>query len=119
MDNKTISFLFSIKNKKKKIETLEIKYGNISIKQYSKVTYLGCELHEKLSGEAMAFKVINKINSRLRFLYRKKLIFITVSKKAPIQCNNSTTFRLCLLSLVSKPEQKIQKQIANNIEQMY
>ena len=67
----------------------------------------------------MAFKVINKINSRLRFLYRKKLIFITVFEKPPMQCNNSTTFRLCLLSLVSKPEQKIQKQIANNINQIH
>ena len=70
-DDKTKSILFSTKNKKKKIGTLEIKYGNINIKQYSKVTYLGCELDENLSGEAMALKVINKINSRLRFLYRK------------------------------------------------
>ena len=68
---KTKPILFSIKDKKKKIGTLEIKYGNINIKQYSKVTYLGCELDENLSGEAMALKVINKINSRLRFLYRK------------------------------------------------
>ena len=69
--DKTKSILFSTKNKKKKIGILEIKYGNINIKQYSKVTYLGCELDENLSGEAMALKVINKINSRLRFLYRK------------------------------------------------
>ena len=39
--------------------------------QYSKVTYLGCELDENLSGEAMALKVMNKINDRLSFLYRK------------------------------------------------
>ena len=66
--DKTKSILFSTKNKKKKIGILEIKYGNINIKQYSKVTYLGCELDENLSGEAMALKVINKINSRIRFL---------------------------------------------------
>ena len=70
-DDKTKSILFSTKNKKKRIGTLEIKYGNINIKQYSKVTYLGCELDENLSGEAMALKVINKISSRLCFLYRK------------------------------------------------
>ena len=35
------------------------------------MTYLGCLLDETLSGESMALKVINKINSRLRFLYRK------------------------------------------------
>ena len=33
--------------------------------------YLGCLLDETLSGESMALKVINKINSRHRFLYRK------------------------------------------------
>ena len=34
-------------------------------------TYLGCLLDEALSGESMALKIINKINSKLRFLYRK------------------------------------------------
>ena len=47
-----------------------IYYGDVKIKQYSKVTYLGCELDESLSGEAIALKVINKINGRLKFLYR-------------------------------------------------
>ena len=70
-DDKTKSILFSTKNKKKKIGILEIKYGNINIKQYSKVTYLGCELDEKLSGGAMVLKVINKINGRLRLFCRK------------------------------------------------
>ena len=41
------------------------------MEQYSKVTYLGCELDESLSGEAMALNVINKINGRLKLLYRK------------------------------------------------
>ena len=68
-DDGTKSILLSIKNKKKKIGTLEIKYNNIDIKQYSKVTWLGCELDENLSGKAMALKFINRINSRLRFLY--------------------------------------------------
>ena len=54
-----------------KVNSLEIKYGEIHIKQYHTVTYLGCLLDETLCGEAMALKVINKINSRLRFLYRK------------------------------------------------
>ena len=36
-DDKTKSILFSTKSKKKKIGALEIKYGNINIKQYSKV----------------------------------------------------------------------------------
>ena len=56
---KTKSILFSTKNRKRKIGTLVIQYGDIKIKQYSKTTYLGCELDESLSGEAMALKVIN------------------------------------------------------------
>ena len=41
------------------------------IKQHSKVKYLGCILDETVSGVSMALKVINKINSRLKFLHRK------------------------------------------------
>ena len=32
-----------------------------------------CSLDETLSGESMALKVLNKINSRLRFLYKKHM----------------------------------------------
>ena len=66
---KTKSTLFFDKNKKRKIGVLDIQYGDVKIKHYRKVTYLGCNLDESLSGEAMAFRV--KINSRLNFLYRK------------------------------------------------
>ena len=71
-EDKTASILFSTKKRTRKIETLDIQFGDVKIKQYSKVTYLGCEVDESLSGEAMALKVINKINSRLKFLYREK-----------------------------------------------
>ena len=65
-EDKTKS-LFSTKNR-----TVDIQYGDVKIKQYSKVTYLDCEFDERLSVEAMALKVIKKINGRLKFLYRKK-----------------------------------------------
>ena len=52
-EDKTKSILFSTKNRKRKIGTLDILYGDVKVKQYSKVTYLGCELDECLSGEAM------------------------------------------------------------------
>ena len=35
------------------------------------MTYLGCLLDESLSAESMALKILNKVNSRLIFLYRK------------------------------------------------
>ena len=68
-EDKTKSILFSSKRKVKKASPLNIQYKDIKIKQYSKVTYLGCILDETLSGESMATHVINKANSRLRFLY--------------------------------------------------
>ena len=70
-EEKTKSILFSSKHKVKKCKPLNIHYKKNKIKQYSKVTYLGCILDETLSGESMAIHVINKINSRLRFLYRQ------------------------------------------------
>ena len=70
-EDKTKCILFGTKHRLNKVNSLEIKYGEIHIKQYHTVTYLGCLLDETLSGESMALKVINKINSRLRFLYRK------------------------------------------------
>ena len=70
-EHKTKCLLFGTKHRLNKVTSLEIKYGEIHIKQYHTVTYLGCLLDETLSGESMALKVINKINSRLRFLYRK------------------------------------------------
>ena len=70
--DKTKSILFASKRKIKRVTKLN--YRNIQIKQHSKVTYLGCILDETMSGESMALKVINKINSRLTFLHRKKQI---------------------------------------------
>ena len=49
-EDKTKSILSSSKNRKRKIETLNIQYGDVKIKQYSNVTYLNCELDESLSG---------------------------------------------------------------------
>ena len=70
-EDKTKSILFASKCKIKKVPKLKINYKNIQIKQHSKVTYLGCILDETMSGESMAVKVIDKINSRLKFLHRK------------------------------------------------
>ena len=70
-EDKTKSILFGTKLNIKRAEPLNIVYGNIKIKQYIKVLYLGCILDESLLGESMALHVFNKINSRLRFLYRQ------------------------------------------------
>ena len=76
-EDKTKSVLFDSKHKTRNSKPLNVQYNDIKIKQYSKVTYLGCILDETLSGESMAIHVINKISSRLRFLYRQN-IFLNV-----------------------------------------
>ena len=54
-----------------------MKYGNMQIKQHFKIRCLGCLLDETMSGEAMAPKVINKTNNKLKFFYRKNLFDIS------------------------------------------
>ena len=73
-EDKTKCILFGTKHWLNKVNSLEIKYGEIHVKQYHIVTYLGCLWDETLSGESMALKVINKSNSRVRFLYRKNRV---------------------------------------------
>ena len=70
-EDKTKSILFGTKVNIKRAEPSNIVYGNVKIKQYTKITYLSCILDEFLSGESMALQDLNKTNSRLRFLYRK------------------------------------------------
>ena len=70
-EDKTKSILFSSKRNLKAVAELDIGYKEIKIKQHKHMNYLGCVLDETMSGETMALRVIEKINSRLKFLYRK------------------------------------------------
>ena len=71
-EDKTKSIMFGSVKKSKNLRHMEIKRGNIDIKQYESVNYLGCILDSTLSGKEMFSKVIGKISGRLRFLYRKQ-----------------------------------------------
>ena len=73
-EDKTKSIIFGSKRRLKDTHTLAIRRGDIEIKQHKEVKYLGCIFDCNTSGEAMALKVLNKVNSRLRFLYRKQAI---------------------------------------------
>ena len=46
-------------------------YNEIDIKEYSKVTYLGCLVDGTMPGESMALKTIKKENLKLTLLYRR------------------------------------------------
>ena len=84
-DDKTKCILFASKNKVKKANPLNIKYKDVIIKQHSNVKYLGCILDEFLSGKSMGLHVLNKLNSKLKFLYRKNN-FLTPSLRR-LLCN--------------------------------
>ena len=67
---KTKSILFASKFKLKKVRKLNIKYGDIQIKQHSKVKYSESMVDKTMSGEAMTLSVF-KINNELKFLHQK------------------------------------------------
>ena len=71
-EDKTKSIVFGSQKRLKNIDKLDIRRGDIKIKQHTSVTYLGCELDQYLSGESMVTKVLGKKNGRLKFLCRKK-----------------------------------------------
>ena len=71
-EEKTKSILFGTKRQLKNQRDLDLRYGDIEIKQHSNVTYLECILDNDLSGESMTTKVLSLINNRLKFLYRKQ-----------------------------------------------
>ena len=56
------------------------------MKQYTSVTYFGCELDQYLSGESMVTKVLGKINDRLKFPYRKQKFLGSSFRR--IRCNS-------------------------------
>ena len=70
-EDKTKSILFARK-KYKNLKKMNIRRGDIEIKQHSVVTYLGSVLDEILSGESMATKMLGKINGKLKFLHIKQ-----------------------------------------------
>ena len=64
-EDKTKSILFS---RTKSLKEINISFTGHSIKQHETVEYLGFQLDSKLSGEAMASKVLKRINTRLKLL---------------------------------------------------
>ena len=84
----------------------------MQIKQHSKVTYLGCILDETMSGESMTLKVVNKINSRLKFLNGKNKFLTPVLHRllcnALIQPHFDHPLSAWYPNLIKKQKNKIQ-----------
>ena len=61
---------FASKRKLRHKPTIHITCNGTNINHVSEANYLGCNLDSQASGELMAKKIINKCNSRLKFLYK-------------------------------------------------
>ena len=59
------------------VRKLNIKHGDIKIKQHSKAKYLRYVLHETMVREIMALSVLNKISNNLKFEEKQKNRFLT------------------------------------------
>ena len=110
-EDKTKSILFGSKHKIKSAEKLCVKYHDIEIKQHSNVSYLGCILNESLSGDPMALNVINKINSRLRFLYRNARILSPPLRRMLLNSLIQPHFDYAALSWFPNSKGKIKNKI--------
>ena len=88
---KTEAIIFGTKRKLNKLEPLNVKCGDISIKNVFKVKYLGIEINNTLSGADIVTNIIKKTNTRLKFLYRyKDMLNFSIRKTlctALIQCH--------------------------------
>ena len=110
-EDKTTSIVFGTNRKMKNIRELDIRRGNIKIKQHPQVVYLGCTLDSRLSGEAMASQALGKINGRLKFLYRKRG-FLTPSLKR-LLCNAliQPHFDFACLAWYTNLKKKLKKKV--------
>ena len=84
----------------------------MNIKQQAQVTYLGCALDESMSSELMALKVVNKMNGKLKFFYRKNKFLTpelrTMLCNALIQRHFDYAWTAWYPNLAEKTKNKIQ-----------
>ena len=75
------SILFGSSPRLKSQSVLSITYKGTAIEAKYTVKYLGVVLEQCLSGVNMATSIIQKANTRLKFLYRKQKFFNLKTKK--------------------------------------
>lgn len=88
---KTECIIFGPKRKLKKVTNFQIQCNNHIIQSQPKLKYLGIDIDQNLSGEITVNSIIKKVNSRLKFMYRKARCLSTETRKtlttALIQCH--------------------------------
>ena len=78
---KTELILFGSKNRLKKVKNFEINFQGFVTKTSKNVKYLGLILDQFLSGEKTVNDIVNKVNSRIKFLYRQTHFMKIETKK--------------------------------------
>ena len=77
---KTELILFGSKSKLKKIKQFKVNCEGFVTEASTCVKYLGLDLDQTLSGEATVNTIVNKVNSRVKFLYRQAKYLDTKTK---------------------------------------
>ena len=101
------------------MERLDIRRGDIKIKQHSKVKYLGSLLDENLSGESMAAKMLGKINGKLKFLYRKQNYLDRSLRRLLLNALIQPHFDYACTSWYPGLNKRLSKKIQNSTKQMH
>ena len=68
---KTECIIFGSKQKLRKINNFSVECNGHTIKTQRSVKYLGLTLDDQLTGEAIVNSIVQKVNGRLKFLYRQ------------------------------------------------
>jgi len=92
---KTESLVFTSKKKIKSNPELKISCNNVEIKSVKSVKYLGIVLDQTLSGKQMANNIIQKTNSRLKFMYRQAQYLNSKAKKTLCNALIMSQFDYC------------------------
>ena len=118
-EDKTKSIVFGTRRRLKNLDVLDIRRGDIKIKQHNAVEYLGCILDNTLSGISMCNKVIGKVSGRLKFLYRKQSFLSTALRR--LLCNARIQPHLDYACSAWYPNlyQETQKNNPNNAKNVY
>ena len=116
--DKTKSILFGTKNKLRNAKALNIVHSGTEIKQYAKVKYLGCILDQSLSGESMALNVIDKVNSRLKFLHRQNCFLTLPLRKLLCNAMIQPVFDYACTAWFSNLSKRLKSSVTKQVHQV-
>ena len=88
---KTEAIVFGSNVKLRKSPGFSVMVGEVEVSAKEEVTYLGCILDSKVTGESMALKVVSRVNQRVKFLTRTSKFInpaaLKILAEALVQCH--------------------------------